>query len=87
MYVKHNPEKTIIKISLLLSGKCLKWRREGREDMKGGGAQEQKYMGEEARQVISSSQSSFLSPKESVCHFPYSCDLYLISHPLYFDKR
>ena len=53
----------------------------------GGAAQEQKYMGEKARQVISSSQSSFLSTKESVCHVPYSCDLYLISHPLYFDKR
>ena len=37
MYVKHNPEKTIIKISLLLSGQCLKWRREGREDMEGEG--------------------------------------------------
>ena len=69
MYVKHNPEKMMIKISLLLSGQCLKWRRERREGMgKGGGVptQEQKYMGEEARQVISSSQSSFLSPKESV---------------------
>ena len=36
----------------------------------GGGAQKQKHMGEEARQVISSSQSSFLSPKESVSHLP-----------------
>ena len=36
----------------------------------GGGAQEQKYMGEKVRQVISSSQSSFLSPKESVSHLP-----------------
>ena len=33
-----------------------------------GGAQEQQYMGEKVRQVISSSQSSFLSPKESVSH-------------------
>ena len=71
MYVKHNPEKTIIKISLLLSGKCLKWRKGQRENMEGGwGAQEQKYMGEKVRQVISSSQSSFLSPKESVSHLP-----------------
>ena len=71
MYVKHNPEKTIIKISLLLSGKCLKWRKGRRENMEGGGgAQEQKYMGEKVRQVISSSQSSFLSPKESVSHLP-----------------
>ena len=38
MYVKHNPEKTMIKISLLLSGQCLKWRRERREDMGEGGA-------------------------------------------------
>ena len=60
---------------------------EGGHEGGGGGAQKQKHMGEEARQVNSSSQSSFLSPKESVCHFPYSCDLYLISHPLYFDKR
>ena len=46
-----------------------------------------KYMGEKAGQVISSSQSSFLSPKESVSHLPYSCDLYPIPHPLSFDKR
>ena len=70
MYVKHNPEKTIIKISLLLSGKCLKWRKGRREKEEGGGAQEQKYIGEKVRQVISSSQSSFLSPKESVSHLP-----------------
>ena len=36
----------------------------------GGGAQEQKYIGEKVRQVISSSQSSFLSPKESVSPLP-----------------
>lgn len=36
----------------------------------GWAAQEQKYMGERARQVIGSSQSSFLSPKESVSHLP-----------------
>ena len=46
-----------------------------------------KIMGEKAGQVISSSQSSFLSPKESVSHLRYFCDLYPISHPLSFDKR
>ena len=43
---------------------------EGEHGGGGGGAQEQKYMGEKVRQVISSSQSSFLSPKESVSHLP-----------------
>ena len=43
---------------------------EGAEGEHGGGAQEQKYIGEKVRQVISSSQSSFLSPKESVSHLP-----------------
>ena len=48
----------------------------GGEGGHGGGgegawaAQEQKYMGKRARQVISSSQSSFLSPKERVSHLP-----------------
>ena len=45
---------------------------EGEEGGHGGGGvptQEQKYMGEEVRQVISSSQSSFLSPKKSVSSF------------------
>ena len=43
---------------------------EGAEGEGGGGAQEQKYISEKVRQVISSSQSSFLSPKESVSHLP-----------------
>ena len=53
----------------------------------GRGGTRTKIMGEKAGQVISSSQSSFLSPKESVSHLRYSCDLYPISHPLSFDKR
>ena len=43
---------------------------EGAEGEGGRGAQEQKYIGEKVRQVISSSQSSFLSQKESVSHLP-----------------
>ena len=70
MYVKHNPEKNNNKNFLAAEWQVLEMEEGAEGEHGGGGAQEQKYMGEKVRQVISSSQSSFLSPKESVSHLP-----------------